>query len=115
MTNFTPLRGVEFVLNFDPDVMTVDSVKSTGRVPFSPFYESTIDSISGQGILSVVLVDLAGDLIPVASDTMAHIFTSIKANAPSTTMLLDMYEAEAAGEDGNPIEVEAGSGTLVIP
>ena len=46
--------------HFDPDVMTVDSVKSTGRVPFSPFYESTIDSISGQGILSVVLVDLAG-------------------------------------------------------
>ena len=115
LTNFTPLRGVEFVLNFDPDVMTVDSVKSTGRVPFSPFYESTIDSISGQGTLSVVLVDLSGDLIPAASDTIAHIYTSIKANAPSTAMLLDMYQAEAAGEDGNPIEVEAGSGTLVIP
>ena len=115
LTNFTPLRGVEFVLNFDPDVMTVDSVKSTGRVPFSPFYESTHDSVSGVGTLSVLLVDLAGNLIPAASDTMAHIYTSIKANAPSTEMILEMRFAEAAGEDGNPIEVTAKSGTLLIP
>jgi hypothetical protein len=115
LTNFQPLRGVEFFLEFDLDVMTVDSVKSTGRVPFSPFYESTHDSVSGVGTLSVLLVDLAGNLIPAASDTMAHIYTSIKANAPSTEMILEMRFAEAAGEDGNPIEVTAGSGTLLIP
>lgn len=115
LTNFQPLRGVEFLLEFDLDVMTVDSVKSTGRVPFSPFYESTHDSVSGVGTLSVLLVDLAGNLIPAASDTMAHIYTSIKANAPSTEMILEMRFAEAAGEDGNPIEVTAKSGTLLIP
>ena len=115
LTNFQPLRGAEFFLEFDLDVMTVDSVKSTGRVPFSPFYESTHDSVSGVGTLSVLLVDLAGNLIPAASDTMAHIYTSIKANAPSTEMILEMRFAEAAGEDGNPIEVTAKSGTLLIP
>jgi hypothetical protein len=46
---------------------------------------------------------------------MAHIYTSIKANAPSTEMILEMRFAEAAGEGGNPIEVTAGSGTLLIP
>jgi hypothetical protein len=114
LTNFTPLRGVEFDLNFPTDIMTVDSVKSTGRVPFSPFYESTIDSSSGQGILSVVLVDLAGDLIPVTSDTIVHIYTSIKANAPSTSVFLHMENAEAVGEDGNPIVVGVASGELKI-
>ena len=110
LTNFQPLRGVEFVLTFDPDVMTVDSVKSTGRVPFSPFYD-----VSGDRMLSVVLVDLAGNLIPVGSDTMAHIFTSIKASAPSTEMLLKMEIVEAADADGNPVVVKMGSGTLLIP
>jgi hypothetical protein len=111
LTNFQPLRGVEFNLRFDTDVMTVDSVKSTGRVPFAPFYETINDS----GTLSVLLVDFAGNLIPVASDTMAHIYTSIKANAPSSTMTLMMEMVEAAGEDGNPVEMTAGSGTLLIP
>jgi len=115
LTNFQPLRGVEFNLGFDTDVMTVDSVKATGRVPFSPFYEAFHDPVNSVGILSVVLVDLAGDLIPVGSDIMAHIYTSIKPNAPSTEMLLDMWLAEAAGEDGNPVVVTAGSGTLLIP
>jgi hypothetical protein len=109
LTNFEPLRGVEFVLSFDPDVMTVDSVKSTGRVPFSSFYD-----VSGDGMLSVVLVDLAGNLIPVASDTMAHIYTSIKASAPLGEMLLRMDIVEAADADGNPVVVEAGIGTLVV-
>jgi hypothetical protein len=115
LTNFQPLRGVEFVLRFSSDVMTVDSVKSTGRVPFPPFYESSIDPVSGDGYLSVLLVDFAGNLIPIASDTMAHIYTSIKANAPSTDMILDMVMVEAAGADGNPVVVQAGSGTLLIP
>ena len=115
LTNFQPLRGVEFFLEFDTDVMTVDSVKSTGRVTFSPFYESTHDPVSGVGTLSVLLVDLAGNLIPVASDIMAHIYTSIKANAPSTEMILEMFFAEAAGEDGTPIAGTAKSGTLLIP
>ena len=110
LTNFTPLRGVQFILGFDPGVMTVDSVKSTGRVSFSPFYESI-----GEGTLSVVLVDLAGNLIPVASDIVAHIYTSINANASSAGMILAMSGVEAADEDGNPIAVEPVSGTLRIP
>jgi hypothetical protein len=114
LTNFQPLRGVEFTLQFNTDVMTVDSVKATGRVPFSPFYEAYHDPVNNFGTLSVVLVDLAGDLIPVGSDIMAHIYTSIPANAPGTEMLLDMGLAEAAGEDGNPVVVTPGSGTLEV-
>jgi hypothetical protein len=109
LTNLQPLRGVEFLLTFDPDAMTVDSVKSTGRVPFSPFYD-----VAGPGMLSVVMVDLAGNLIPVGSDTMAHIYTSIKASAPEGYLLLRMDVVEAVDADGNPVVVEAGSGTLLV-
>jgi hypothetical protein len=109
LTNLQPLRGVEFLLSFDEVAMTVDSVKSTGRVPFSPFYD-----VAGPGMLAVVMVDLAGNLIPVGSDTMAHIYTSIKASAPEGDLLLRMDVVEAVDADGNPVVVEAGSGTLLV-
>ena len=107
LTNFQPLRGVEFTLSFDPGVMTVDSVKSTGHVPLSPFYDVSDDWTVPwrRKTLSVVMVDLAGNLMPAGSDTLAHIYTSIKASAPEGEKTLQLDVVEAVDADGNPVVV----------
>lgn len=108
-TSFQAFRGVQFSLNFDPSVLTVDSLSSAGRVPSAPFFV-----VSEDGKISVVLVDLSGDPIPEGSGVVVNIYTSISAQAVDQNMMLTISDVEVADEVGNPVDIVVRDGVLAI-
>ena len=112
LTSFTPFRGVQFTVGFDASVMTVDSVKSAGRVTFSAFSQQSI--IGDAGEVEVVLVDLGGDPISEGSGVVVNIYTSVSASAAVQDMALPISGAEVADENGNPVDIVVQDGVLRI-
>ena len=80
--SFEAFGGLQFSLNFDPSVMSLDSVSSAGRAPASPFYEVL------RGKVDIVVVDLAGDPIPSGSGIKMNVYASISATAAAQSMPL---------------------------
>lgn len=113
LTNLTPFRALQFTVEFPTSVMTVDSVTSAGRVPFSPFFEHSING--DEGSVKIVLVDLGGDVIMKGSDVMIHIYTSVNAGAPvPSDAALVISDVTASSEVGNPLDIAVYSGILRI-
>ncbi len=108
-TSFEPFGGLQFSLNFDASVMSVDSISSQGRAPSSPFYEA-----SGEGKLDIVMVDLAGDPIPSGSGVVLHVYASISATAASQVMALTLTDVQVANEAGDPINVVTRDGFIEV-
>ncbi len=107
--SFEAFGGLQFSLNFDPSVMSVDSISSQGRAPASPFYE-----ISEAGKLDIVVVDLTGDPIPSGSGVVLNVYASISAAAAAQSMTLTLSSVQVANEAGNPINVVARDGVLEV-
>ena len=112
LTSFAPFRGVQFTVGFDASVMTVDSVKSAGRVPFSPFFQQSITGDAGE--VEVILVDLGGDPISEGSGVVVHIYTSVSPEAAVQDMALAISGTEVADENGNPVDIVVQDGVLRI-
>ena len=112
LTSFAPFRGVQFTVAFDASVMTVDSLKSAGRVPFSAFFEQSI--VGDAGEVEVVLVDFGGDPISEGSGVVVNIYTSVSASAAVQDMALAISGAEVADENGNPVDIVLQDGVLRI-
>ena len=109
LTSFQGFGGVQFSLNFDPEVLTVDSLSSEGRAPSTPFFE-----MSAGGQLNVILVDLSGDPIPLGSGIVINIYTSVGATAAVQDLALTISDVEVANQDGNPVDVTVWDGVLAI-
>lgn len=112
LTSFTSFGGIQFTLQFDASVLTVNSVSSTGRAAFSPFYELSINGDSGE--LKVVLVDLAGDHIPEGSGLVVDIYASVSAEAVVQDAALTITGAEISDINGNPVDFVVLDGVLRI-
>lgn len=108
-TSFNALGGVQFSINLDPSVLTVDSLKSAGRVSASPFFE-----VSDNGQVDIVLVDLSGDPIREGSDVVVNIYTSVSAQATAQDLALTLSDVEVADGTGNPVGVVVQDGVLEI-
>ena len=107
--SFEAFGGLQFSLNFDPSVMSLDSVSSAGRAPASPFYE-----VSEAGKVDIVVVDLTGDPIPSGSGIVLNVYASISATAAAQSMPLTLSDVQVANEAGNPINVVARDGVLEV-
>jgi hypothetical protein len=112
LTNMAALGGVQFTLQFDAAVLTVDSLVSTGRVSFSPFYELAINGDVGE--LKVVLVDLGGALITEGSGVLLQVYASVGAAATVQDVALAITGAEMADRNGNPVDFIVRDGVLRI-
>jgi hypothetical protein len=112
LTSLAALGGVQFTLQFDASVLTVDSLSSTGRVSFSPFYQLAINGDVGE--LKVVLVDLGGALISEGSGVVLEVYASVSAAATVQDVALTITGAEIAGINGNPVDFVVRDGVLRI-
>jgi hypothetical protein len=112
LTNLAALGGVQFTLQFDAAVLTVDSLASTGRVSFSPFYELSINGDVGE--LKLVLVDLGGAVIPEGSGVVLEVYASVSAAAAVQDVALAITGAEIADMNGNPVDFVVRDGVLRI-
>ena len=109
LSNFTDLGGAQFTLNYDPTVVTVDSITSVGRAPQNPFYE-----ISEDGTAEILLVDLGGDPIPTGSGVVVNLHASIDSGSPAQIVALTITDVEIANSTGIPLDVSVRDGSLSI-
>jgi hypothetical protein len=112
LTSPTSLGGLQFTLEFDASVLTVDSLSSTDRVSFPPFYELSINGTVGE--IDVVLVDLGGDPIPSGSGVLIDIFTSVNAEASVQDVALTITGVQISAINGNPVGYEVRDGAVRI-
>ena len=113
LTSFETFSGLQFTVEYPAADMVVDSVKSTGRVSFNPFYEVSVNGAAGS--VEIVLVDLDGNSVPDGSDVALNIYTSVSASTQtSTDLALVISDASASNEVGNSVAVAMQNGILRI-
>ena len=113
LTSFETFSGLQFTVGFPAGDMVVDSVKSTGRVSFNPFYEVSVNGDAGS--VEIVLVDLEGNSVPDGSDVALHIYTSVSGGTQtSTDLALVISDATASNAVGNSVAVATQNGILRI-
>jgi hypothetical protein len=113
LTNFEAFSGLQFTVEYPAADMVVDSVKSTGRVSFNPFYEVSVNGDAGS--VEIVLVDLEGNSVLDGSDVALNIYTSVSASTQtSTDLALVISDASASNEVGNSVAVTIQNGILRI-
>ena len=113
LTNFETFSGLQFTVEYPAADMVVDSVKSTGRVSFNPFYEVSVNGAAGS--VDLVLGDVDGNSVPDGSDVALSIYTSVSASTQtSTDLALVISDASASNEVGNSVAVAMQNGILRI-
>ncbi len=112
LTNFADLGGLNFALNFDPAVMTVDSVRATGRIGFAA--DSNADTHGGTGAVTAILFDVAGDPIPIGSGMIIDFFVSISGGAPPGGSAVTLTKVAASAPNGNPAPIIVTDGFITI-
>lgn len=112
LVNFEELGGINFTLNFDPGVLTVDSVKSTGHVTFAA--DSNADTDGGTGAVTTILVDVGGDPILTGADIVLEFFVTVAGGAPSGGVPITLTDVAVSGIDGNPAAMLVTDGSFTI-
>lgn len=109
LNSFSAFGGVQFSLDFDSHLITVDSLSSADRVPSNPFYE-----VSDSGSVDIILVDLGGAPISSGSGLVVNIYTSINPDAADQDLHLTLTNINVADDSGNPVDIIVRDGILAI-
>jgi len=112
LTNLSDLGGVNFVLNFDPTVLAVDSVKTTGRVAFPA--DSNADTQGSSGAVTTIVFDIDGDPIPAGAGVVLDFYVTIAGSAASGSSAITLTDLAASDSLGAAVPIVGTDGFITI-
>ena len=112
LDNKIDVAGVEFALNYDPDILTLDSVKATTRTQdMDTFGWNVIEP----GKVKLLIADMGGDLIGPDSCSIAEVSFKVSQDVSSdTTISLSLSEVVLSDPVGRGIPTRTVDGTFTV-
>lgn len=112
LDNSVDVVGMELVVNFDPDVLTVTGVSSTPRSAHIGIFSANLNY--GPGQAKLLISATAGESIAPGTGTVAEFAFDIDAEAPTGSYPVTLSGIIVAGTRGNQLLTGIEDGTVNI-
>ncbi len=108
LSSASSIAGIEARIRFDPAAVSVEDVTLSEGVGGSEIFSSTVD-----GVLSLMVVDVEGGMIPMGDRVVGEITFACKGAGGNETEVV-LNGAAAAGEDGSRLDVVLSGKTVLV-
>lgn len=112
LVNLDDLGGVDFTIESDPDVITLDSLRTAGRVSFAAV--DNADTNGETGAVTVAIFDQGGAPITAGQGTIIEVFVSVAADAPAGPTPLLLTDVHASTPAGRLTPIVERNGYLTV-
>ena len=110
LINPDPLSGFQFILNFNPSVLSLDTLLASYRTEgMDLYYHQT-----NPGTLQVLAFDPLGDLIPADTGSIAQIMFTVFQNPTAEISTLELKNTVLTDSSGQIVENVSVNGTFLV-